>query len=347
MKNKPAFILLLCLLFTFSRTNAQTKAITDNGDEVILYENHTWKYTDDFKRQESIIKSNGATFTKNKDATFLLKSNNIPMGFWLDPKVWSFEKAKTNLSAEYEIQQKNASMQAIIITEKVYLPIETLRNVVITNARQVAADYEVEKEEFRMVNGLKVLYIQSRGTVLDMKFIFYGYYYTDSATTLQYLCTGFAANEQEDQKVAEDLMNGLIRIQPGSKEAAIAMDTEDTSSEGQGLYSVNHDCKRFFAGKWRYKAANQNVYVERTLDKTTEYIGKYTFDYENDWISDCEYEMVFKKTTMPDYSLEKPGEKLLVKIMNIDGDVMRYIATFRGRDIEGEMSRDDNGKKDN
>ena len=340
MRTKTSFIALLFLLFISVKADAQTKAITDNGDEVILYENHTWKYTDDFKRQESIIKSNGASFTKNKEATFLLKSNNIPMGFWLDPKVWSFEKAKSNLSGEYELQQKNASIQAVIITEKVYLPIETLRTVVVTNARQVAADYEVVKEEFRMVNGLKVLYIQSQGTVSDMKFMFYGYYYTDSATTLQYLCTGFAANELQDQKAAEDLMNGLILVRPGSEEASMAMSPKDGSSEAQGAYSVNHDCKRFFVGNWKYKAANQNVYVERTLDKTTEYIGKYAFDYENKWISDCEYEMIFKKTTMPDYSLEKPGEKLLVKITNIDNDVMRYVATFRGRDSEGEMTKD-------
>lgn len=339
MRVPPVFFLLLSSLFIFNTAKTQTKAITDSGDEVILYDNHTWKYTDDFKRQEGIIKSNGASFTKNKNATFLLKSNNINMGFWLDPKIWSFQKAQTNISGEYEIQQKNASLQAVIISEKVYLPIESLRNIVITNARNVAADFEIEKEEFRMVNGLKILYLESHGTISDIKFMFYGYYYSDSATTLQYLCTGFAANKQEDQKVAEDLMNGLILIEPGSKEAQISSGKKDLNS-AQGSLSVNHNCKRFFEGKWRYTTANQNVYVERSLDKTTEYIGKYTFEYDNKWINDCEYEMIFKKTTMPDYSLEKVGEKLLVNIMNIDNDVMRYKATFRGRDVEGEMTKD-------
>ena len=323
-------------------TSAQTKAITEKGDEVILYNNHTWKFTDNIKQEESIIKSSGASFTKNKESTFLLKSSRVHMGFWLDPRVWTFGKATSNLSAEYELQQKDASIQAVIIPEKAYIPLENLRDIAITNARVASPDYEVEHTEYRMVNGLKILYIQSKGTISGIKFAFYGYYFTDSVTTIQFIAMGYEANRKNDQKIAENLLNGLVVVKPnsnGDKTDAGSVATVSPDSVAQGAFSVNHNCKRFFEGKWRYTAVNQKVYVERTFAKTTEYIGKYTFEYDNKWLNDCEYEMTFTHTTMPDYILEKPGEKMHISIMNIDKNVMRYIATFKGRDVDGEMER--------
>lgn len=61
---------LLPVIFSFTllsyNASSQTKAVTETGDEVILYSNHTWKYSNEFKNEQSFIKSNGAVFAKDK-----------------------------------------------------------------------------------------------------------------------------------------------------------------------------------------------------------------------------------------------------------------------------------------
>ena len=49
--------------------------------------------------------------------------------------------------------------------------------------------------------------------------------------------------------------------------------------------------------------------------------------------------MIFRKTTEPDYTKEKPGEIMLVNIMEIDDRIMRYKVHFREMDFDGEMTR--------
>lgn len=331
---------LLPVIFSFTllsyNASSQTKAVTEIGDEVILYSNHTWKYSNEFKNEQSFIKSNGAVFAKDKGATFLLKSNHVHLGFWLDPNAWAFEKATRNADAEYELTKRNSSLNGVIITEKAGIPMESLRDVVIQNAKRVALDYEIQNQEYRMVNGLKVLYLQASGTVSGIRLAFYGYYFSDSTSSLQFLVSGYAATQKEDQKQAEELLNGIVVLKAESQDNEMA----NSDSVVQGSLSSNHNCKRFFAGKWDYTAANQKVYVERTLTKTIEYLDKYSFEYDNVWSNDCEYDIIFKKTTMPSYNLEKPGEKIHVNILSIDKNIMRYTTTFRGRKMNGEMYRE-------
>ena len=70
-------ILLLLYLSSFVFVQAQQKAITEIGEEVILYENGTWKYQNQENEDEFEIPTNPKSFTKDEDATFLLKSRKF------------------------------------------------------------------------------------------------------------------------------------------------------------------------------------------------------------------------------------------------------------------------------
>ena len=86
-------ILFFVFLLITSICNGQKKAVTESGDEVILYENGTWKYTKDFDPHDSTItKTNSLEFTKSRNASFLLKATNGNVGFWIDPKNGVLEK---------------------------------------------------------------------------------------------------------------------------------------------------------------------------------------------------------------------------------------------------------------
>ncbi|MGC4038946.1 MAG: hypothetical protein QM764_23510 [Chitinophagaceae bacterium] len=204
--------LLFFIIATLSVT-AQKKAVTENGEEVILYDNGTWKPANDSATEHKAIPVNPTSFKKPVSSSFLLKSTKVNVGIWLDAKKWSFQKSTNNDAAEYELQLKGKDLYGMLISEKIEVPIETLKTIALNNARQVAPDVEVVKEEYRTVNNKKVLMLQMNGTTQGIKFSYYGYYYSSSKGTIQFL-TYTAQNLLSSYKSdMEDLLNGFVVIE--------------------------------------------------------------------------------------------------------------------------------------
>jgi len=116
--------LLLCLL-TITITHAQQKAVTELGDEVILFDNGTWKYQNEDALIEKEITTNPKKFIADKESTFLLKSSKVNVGVYLNPKIWSFKKETDNPEAEFEFQLKDEDLYGMMIKEKNESPLET------------------------------------------------------------------------------------------------------------------------------------------------------------------------------------------------------------------------------
>jgi len=207
-------VLLLSLLsLLLSSIHAQIKAITETGDEVVLYNDGTWVYLGDEDTEPSIIPLNPEPFQKPATASFLLKSSRTPVGFWLDPKKWSFEKGEINADAEYQLQLRNGDLYGMVITEKVPIPIETLKIVALNNGRAVAPDLTIVKEEYRTVNDLRVLFLQMDGTIQGIEFSYYGYYYSDDHGSLQFLTYTSQNLLDEYRDTCDDLLNGLVVVE--------------------------------------------------------------------------------------------------------------------------------------
>lgn len=209
---KKILLTLICSCFlTF--TQAQKYAITESGEEVILNDDGTWQYKNKEDSLSKVISLNPKTFNKSPKATFLLKSQKVNLGFWLDPKKWSFKKAITNEEAEYELEFKGGDLYGMIISEKVEIPLETLKELAITNAKSVSPDIRIIKEEYRMVNGKKVLLLQMNGTMKGIKFSYYGYYYSNSKGTIQFITYTSQALMNTFIGTCEELLNGLVEIE--------------------------------------------------------------------------------------------------------------------------------------
>ena len=203
-------ITILTCAVTFC--TAQIKAVTENGDEVLLFNDGTWKPSDSVGMNSKPIKTNPKAFTKSSKSGFLLKSTKFNIGVWLDAKKWKFEKATSNEAAEYELRMKDSDLYGMVIAEKMEIPLETLKNIAINNGRQVSADLVIQNEEYRTVNGLKVLHLQMAGTMQGVKFFYYGYYYSNANGTLQFV-TYSAQNLLNTYKAdIEDLLNGLVEL---------------------------------------------------------------------------------------------------------------------------------------
>jgi hypothetical protein len=89
------------------------------------------------------------------------------------------------------------------------MPIETLRNMALTNAKNAAPDARIVSQETRRVNGHDVSVLQIDGTIQGIRFTYLGYYYSGQEGTIQ-LITYTAANLFEEYKPQlEQLLDGF------------------------------------------------------------------------------------------------------------------------------------------
>ncbi len=208
-KMRKLLIVFTSCFLTITAT-AQIKAVTEKGDEVLLYDNGTWSYTNTAIKEEVVITENPAIFTIDKASSFLVKSDRIPVGVNINPKLWSFKKAGEDEAAEFEFQLKNEDLYMLLITEKIEIPVESLSGIAFENAQSAAPDAKIVAQEYRMVNGVKLLMMQMEGTIQGVKFKYFGYYYGGPAGAVQVLC--YTASNLFDgyKDEMETLLNGFV-----------------------------------------------------------------------------------------------------------------------------------------
>lgn len=210
----PYFTTMKRLLFSvlFAATtiaaHAQTKAVTETGEEVFLYTDGTWKYVDikpAYATNIDTIKVN-----KGANATFLVKSPKFKYGIWIDPKKWKFVAGKDGESQELKFSLKSKEAQGAVIAERVEMPYASLQEVALINAKQAAEDAHIAREEIRLVNGKIVRLMQIEGTIAGLKFVYFGYYYVGNEGTFQFVTYTYKSTFEENVKEMEQLLNGFV-----------------------------------------------------------------------------------------------------------------------------------------
>lgn len=201
------------ILFLGIYSQAQINGLTESGDEIILYDDGTWTYANDSLLDSKEILLNDKEFIKDKKSSFLIKSSVLNIGIWINPKKWSFTKAKDNEDAEFEFNQKGEDLYGMLISEKIEIPLLSLKGIAFENARSVSPDIKIVREEYRMVNGIKVLLLQMSGSIQGMKITYYGYYYSNTNGTIQFLtytAQNLLSNYMND---IEELLNGFVELE--------------------------------------------------------------------------------------------------------------------------------------
>ena len=178
-------MLAILSIFLCTSSYASQKAITDTGKEVILNNDGTWEYSDNAQKATNIIQTNRKKFKRPRDSSFLLKSTKNNSAYWINTDKWVFKKAKDTGTAEYTFQLKGKDLYGMAITEGAEIPLESLANIALSNARGIAPDAKSVKQEFRIVNGKKVLYMEINGTIQGINFTYLGYYYSDASGATQ------------------------------------------------------------------------------------------------------------------------------------------------------------------
>jgi len=205
-------VLMLSFFVIAAESMAQVQAVTSNGDEVILYNDGTWKYVKKSEPAEK-IDTNKIAFLKSKDASFLLKSNIAPVGVHLDPRKWSFKKSEKDDEPEYSLQLKGKDAYGMIMVERIEIPFESLRNIALDNAKEASPDVKIVHEEYRNVNGIKVLCLQMDGSIQGVKFSYFGYYFSFEKGSVQFVTYTSQSLLSGYKQEMEELLNGFVVLQ--------------------------------------------------------------------------------------------------------------------------------------
>lgn len=200
----------VAFLLTQNIASGQINAVTENGEEVILFDNGTWKYTNINPAYDTRLDT--PVVVKSKDATFLVKSKVTKTGVYINPKKWSFKAEESGGPVEYMFNMKNGGAYAMLITEKIELSLQLLQTLALENARKVAPDAHFTSEETRVVNGNVVKVLGISGTLRGVGFSYLGYYYVGEIGTIQLV--GYTSDNlfKEYKSEIEELLNGLTLI---------------------------------------------------------------------------------------------------------------------------------------
>ena len=192
---------------------AQQRALTEDGKEVVLFDNGTWKFVNesDAKALETTITNNNL-FEKSRNASFLMKSKKLDVGVYFDPKKWKLATQNISPHVEYFFAERNSNdgYFGFMITEKVQIAtLKNLKDLIIENVNRNVDYFRLKESEYRTVNGMKVLYIRYAANTKGMDFEYAGNYYINSDGYAGVV--GFSSQKMFENSFGaiQELINGI------------------------------------------------------------------------------------------------------------------------------------------
>ncbi|UFK98034.1 hypothetical protein [Kaistella faecalis] len=192
---------------------AQQRALTEDGKEVVLFDNGTWKFVNesDAKALETIITNNNL-FEKSRNASFLMKSKKLDVGVYFDPKKWKLATQNISPHVEYFFTDRSNTEGSFgfMMTEKVQIAtLKNLKELIIENVSRNVDFFRLKESEYRTVNGMKVLFIRYAANTKGMDFEYAGYYYINSDGYAGVV--GFSSQKMFESNfdAIQELINGI------------------------------------------------------------------------------------------------------------------------------------------
>jgi hypothetical protein len=201
---------ILIVIFINDSYSQRIAVIKDSGKEVELNDNGTWQFV--YDDPTGSIKLDTLILSKPKESEFLVRSNKLKYGIWINKKKWNYTKSPVDGSTptEYKFRLLGEDAYGMIIAEKIELPIENLMDIAVENAKDAAPDIEVTKRECRIVNSVLLYSLQMEGTIQGIKFVYFNYYYSDENGSIQFLTYTSKKLFMTYKPDMEALLNGFV-----------------------------------------------------------------------------------------------------------------------------------------
>ena len=151
--------------------------------------------------------SRGQEFSRSVQATEKAEFAGGRYAIFFNPEKWKSEKSEE--TGRLTWKHRNGDGYALIISERLQIPLETLRKIALNNAKEAAPDVKITLEEKRQVNGREVLCLQMKGTIQGIIFVYFGYYYSGKEGAVQILTYTAENLFEEYQSDFEEFLNGF------------------------------------------------------------------------------------------------------------------------------------------
>jgi hypothetical protein len=206
-KTKLSLIVAALAIFL---SGADQKASTESGQEVILHDDGTWTYV--VKSTAAKITGSAAEYTKDPSALLQYKGKRGTFALYLASGEWTQTSKSSNQAAEAQFQFKDGDLLALVVSERLAMPLDALKGVAVSYWKAVDADARIIKEEKRRVNGKEVLCLIANVKARGIPFTFYGYYYSGKQGAVQ-VVTWTGQNLFDELKPEmEKFLNGFVVI---------------------------------------------------------------------------------------------------------------------------------------
>ena len=183
---------------------APSRAVRADGSAVILYPNGTWR--PDSSSSAVASPANGKEYTAPaSDSSVLDLGHGVKLRY--NPAKWT--ATTTTIPGRQQLRHLSGDGYAMTISERIAVPMASLKKIVLTNARNAAPDAAITFDETRKVNGATVEAMQITGTTQGIPFRYYGYYFSGTSGTVQIICYTGESLFPDYKADFEELLNGL------------------------------------------------------------------------------------------------------------------------------------------
>lgn len=198
------------------------------------------------------------SYTRGPAAKNRVKTPAGDFAIWVDDAKW--KPQQSDEPGVLEFAHVNGALWAKVITERIGIPTEGLKEIALVNARKVAPDARITLEEHRMVNGHELLALQITGVTKSVPFRFFGYYHGGTSGSVQVV--GWTVESAFDENAGEiaAFLNGL---EIGDRDLPAA---ESAPSEGVLMFNSKMSIK-YDPRKWK--------------QTTSEDSGRFTFKHNS------------------------------------------------------------------
>jgi hypothetical protein len=207
MKKKLLFVAAMACLPAL--LGADRRAKTEDGKEVILRDDGTWIFANEPTKETGKVAKPSGVFVKAPKSTLAYRGKRGTFAMHLVPNVWKKTDKPSNPVAEVEFVDGENDAYAMVIAERISIPLETLRGAAVQNMRAVDNDAAIVKEEKRVVNGKPILAMIMNVKTQGAAFTFYSYYYTGDEGSFQVVTWTGQNLFKELQPALEEFLNGF------------------------------------------------------------------------------------------------------------------------------------------
>lgn len=151
-----AFMLLLLAASETQAVNEVHRLNTGNGRTAVLFDDGTWAYLSDLDTSGS--SSSGMITASDSRNIVSVTYDNDTWTRFPDPRTLSPD-------ASLAFSHREGDAYALVIAERTPIPVKSLSNMVLENARAVASDARIISSEPGTVNGEQGLFVDVEATV--------------------------------------------------------------------------------------------------------------------------------------------------------------------------------------